>query len=248
MRGNNATYLSIATSTGVPLTDADYWQLVVQDGTSSSSGSGDVPEPVYLAKYVLNGTPSAEAPTTLEDISENGNTMTVNGIATYGENGYLPIVGDNASLYIPAINLSGHTDYTIHIKQAHGEMNGQHRLFQLPANDLHAMLTSASESTSLKLESANESPGFTSPISSASFSPGISRTSIRDLTMDMHVSGDLVTFSMMAEVASGTVATLRSTHTLVGFTSYLAQGIYLGNRTDGTRPLGVALTEFWIQV
>ena len=53
---------------------------------------------------------------------------------------------------------------------------------------------------------------------------------------------------MVTLTYAGTAATLRSTHTVSGFSGNLVQGIYLGNRLDGIRPLGVALTEFWIQV
>ena len=81
--------------------------------------------------------------------------MTVNSIAAYDENGYLPIANESASLYIPAVNLDGCANYTIHMKLAHGTMNGQHRLLHIPANDLHLLLSNSSDdSTQIKIESA----------------------------------------------------------------------------------------------
>lgn len=249
VRGEHATYLSIQECTGIALTDAAYWQLIVRDGESGGTSPVDPePEIVYLAKYCLTGEAESAAPTTIEDVSGNGNDMTVTGISAYNAFGNLAIADEGSNLYLPTVNLAGATDYTIHIKMGAGAWSSQHRIFHIPSNDMHLMLVNYNgNSTCLKYESAYEDPGFSSPVNLSNFAPTITRYAIRGFELNIAVAGDSVTFSAKANDVNGNVFTSTDTQTIVGFTSHLAQGVYLGNRSDGTRPLGVAINEFWIQ-
>ena len=251
VRGEGATYLSIAASTGVPLSDAGYWQLVVRDG--ADAGGTEEPEPIepepvieYIANYALSGTAGDPAPEAIADMSGNGNDMTPNNIGAYDGSGLLPITGANAWLHIPAIDFGGATAYTMHIKMGTGAWNSQHRIFHIPSNDMHFMLVNADGNTAIKYESAHEDPGFVSPVTTGSFAPTLARMSIREYEMTIAVDGDTVAFDATARDAGGNSYHLSETRTIVGFTAHLAQGVYFGNRTDGTRPIGVAIKELWI--
>lgn len=199
----------------------------------------------YLASYSLIGAANADVPTSIEDLSGNGNTMTVTGIGARDDSGRLMLDEAGDMLTLSNIDLGDVTDYKMHMRFA-GKLNAQNRQLCLGTNDIHFQIAGTS-SGYIQIESSAASPGFVSPIQTVLFSPAVYRTSILVLDLDITVTGDTLLCEAIAMTGSGT-STLSDTLTITGFTAALTTGtVYIGNRADGARPIGMALTEFWIE-
>ncbi len=225
------------------------------------------PEDVYLAQYDLTGTAGAAIPATLADASGHGNALTVSGGMVYDGDGHIPITATGRALSSGAINLNGATSFTIHMTGVYGPYegestqsyptSGQNRILVLPGIDLNFMFSNMGY---VKLETTVAGNGVSTDSSSptiATYADGgdlKDLTGLRRFTFDLQMAGDTAHMSVTMEGDyDATLGRRKKSVALLDkrilniATALTSGGLYVGNRADLARPIGCAITEFWIK-
>lgn len=216
---------------------------------------------VYYARYEMAGTPGASVKTTVTDgVADSGNgDMTISGVSKYGASGYPVFSASGQMAAIPSFAALPNA-YKIHMRLSKTAAQ-QHRIFSLPAIDLHFLFNGngvyeLGNLPNIQVESGSAIEGFTSPTYflgigtvSTTAGGGAAINQLADAAFDIQVNGNQLTCTLTGMNTDGVTAyDSTDTITITGFTQALCTGgIVLGNRADGARPLGGAFKEFWIE-
>lgn len=238
--GANSNILSVP----IAITQTAHYYCVATSGTAGSATSNAVTVTVKtltdLANYTLTGTPGDPAPASIADDTGNGNTLTVNGMTEYGVSGGMPGGLVNQSLYLPSLNLQGHTSYVLFMEYRNtGGVVGQHRMFECVTDALGLQISSNNCNGKMRWETSGSA--FASPHDSPSVTLVGNRNIWEIERLVVRVYDDVLTATMQIR-DPGSVEIIQTAFSATGFTAALTSGVYFLNRAAGDRPFPGAMS------